>query len=126
MKTRALIEVLILTVLFMVKSMLSFTQSESGYLPSDPIYIETLPVITTSPEFDPLSLPMEVDNSETIYFPRQDNTGIKYIYNQSGTSSCQSVATIFNDFAYEINRLSNVPTNSQDKRYAPNFCWNQA
>jgi hypothetical protein len=47
------------------------------------------------------------------------------MYNQTGeTASCQSVATVFFTFTYEINRLRNVASNSQETRFAPNFSWN--
>lgn len=103
---------------------LAHAQTESGYLPSDPAYISSLPVMTLSPESALLTLPIEVDNSSTIYFPRKDNSSVLYIYDQSGTASCQSVSTIFNTYAYEVNRLRNLPSNSQYTRYAPNFSWN--
>jgi len=103
---------------------LAYAQTESGYLPSDPAYISSLPVMILSPESALLTLPIEVDNSSTIYFPREDDTGDLYIYDQSGTASCQSVSTIFNTYAYEVNRLRNLPSNSQYTRYAPNFSWN--
>lgn len=102
----------------------AYSQSESGYLPSDPAYIASLPIMELTPESAALDLPSEVDNSTTMFFPRRDVSGDLYIYQQSGTSSCQSVSSIFNTFTYEINRLRNVASNTQQTRYAPNYSWN--
>ncbi len=98
--------------------------STSGYCPSSVTYYASLPVVTLSPQSAMLSLPNEIDNSLKPYFPQMDNTNEIYIYDQYPTASCQNVATVWNTFTYEINRLRNLTSNQQETRYAPNFTYN--
>lgn len=70
-----------------------------------------------------MSLPDEVDNITSIYYPHWEDGEI-YFYSQHQTSSCQSVSTIFSTYTFEVNRLRDLASNSQQTRYAPNFSWN--
>jgi hypothetical protein len=106
---------------FLFKGQSQQIDSQSGYLPSSVQYYSGLPLVVPSPASLALSLPSEVDNSTKVFFPREDNSTEKYLYNQTQTASCQNVATTFFTYTYEVNRLRNLVSNSQETRYAPNF-----
>lgn len=97
------------------------SQMQPDLIQCDSVYYNSIPEMVLSPQSALLTLPNAVDNSTFLFFPRRDGGEELYMYNQDGqTSSCQSVATVFFTFAYEINRLRNVESNTQNTRYAPN------
>lgn len=99
------------------------TESTSGYLPSESDYYNSLPIVIPTQQSLSVTLPFEVDNTESIYFPRWDSGDSLYIYSQHGTAACQNIATVFYTFTYEINRLRNVASNTQSTRYVPNLTY---
>ncbi|MCF8235244.1 MAG: hypothetical protein K9G67_08720 [Bacteroidales bacterium] len=92
-------------------------QCDPGYLPSDSSYIDSIPLLTLTLQSEALPLPLEVDNSQEIYFPNA-------FYDQTGTSSCVQSAIVFSAFTYEINRLRGIPSDSWNRQYPPNFVYN--
>lgn len=107
---------------FLLEAQSQQTTTQSGCLPSSVQYYTGLPLVVPTPASLALTLPAEVDNSTKTFFPREDNSSTKYMYNQDPrTSACQNVATAFFTFTYEVNRLRNLTSNTQETRYAPNF-----
>ncbi|MCO5263707.1 MAG: hypothetical protein M9901_12595, partial [Lentimicrobium sp.] len=127
MKNSTILKASLAGLLFMFSISVSYAQevtSTSGYYPSSAEYYESLPVLTITPQSRSLTLPPAVDNSTKPYFPQKDNSNVLYVYHQKTTAACQSVATVWNTFTYEINRLRNVTSNLQETRYVPNFSFN--
>lgn len=110
---------------FLLEAQSQQTTSQSGYLPSSVQYYTGLPLVVPTPASLALTLPVEVDNSTQIFFPQEDNSSTKYMYDQThATASCQNVATAFFTYTYEVNRLRNLVSNTRvcNNKKAPAYC----
>lgn len=114
--------------IFLIASTSVFSQMPSnpypGYIPDAEEYILSLPQMQPNPASMLLTLPTEVDNSEQIFFPKEDNTLINKMYHQEQSGSCSFASSIWYTFTYEINRLRGTPANTPQCRFVPNGGYN--
>ncbi len=102
-----------------------FPDGFTGLIPDSTNWIDSLPEITISQASLNVILPNEVDNSESIYFPWQDETfSKKDLYNQGLTGSCVFASGVWYNYTYEINRKRGVPSTTSTRKYIPNALWN--
>lgn len=96
---------------------------ESGYIPESPDFYA--PPMIANVNSQAISLPIEIDNSTQIYFPKQDGSlSENFLYNQERSGSCVFASTMWYQYTYEINRFRNLASNNSNRRYSPNAGWN--
>jgi len=96
-----------------------------GYQGDDEAYFNSLPQMVLTPQSAATALPSEVDNSQQIFFPHENNsTQNLKLYDQTGTGSCIYVSTVYYAYAYEYNRLKGLAGNTPQTRFAPNSLYN--
>ncbi|MFU8844193.1 MAG: hypothetical protein ACNA7V_10350, partial [Bacteroidales bacterium] len=117
----------------LVFSVFSFSQSTnpaeaSGYEGDGQEFWDNTPHMILTPESEITILPVEVDNSLLMYFPRRINpqTGEieRQIYIQNGNGACAAVSTVHYTLTYELNRLRELYGLYEENKYPANFTWN--
>lgn len=115
-------------VLFLIASNSAFSQmpdnANPGYIPDSADYIRSISQMVPNPASLLLTLPAEVDNSNQIFFPKENNTLVNYMYDQEESGSCSFASTIWYAFTYEINRLRGTAANTPQRRFVPNGGYN--
>ena len=81
----------------------------------DSVIASRIPVMKLPVEYRNRSLPVSVDNSQTIYFPG--------ILDQHMFFTCQQFAGVAYTYAYEINRLLNRQGDLPENRFPPHYTW---
>jgi hypothetical protein len=114
----------LLILLFIINSH-AWTQNEEGLPPSafelkplskeDQEALKKLPELTLPESYRKRDLPTVVDNSMQPY--------MRQVFQQSGLS-CGQAAGIAYNFTYEIDRVRNLPANTNDNLYPTHFTWN--
>lgn len=74
------------------------------------------PQIFLPSEIREIALPAMVDNSEQPF--------MRPVYNQEQSASCQQASTILYNYCYEVNRLRNLPSDTNINQYPDHFAWN--
>ncbi|MCF8369092.1 MAG: T9SS type A sorting domain-containing protein [Bacteroidales bacterium] len=102
--------------------------NETGYIDDDPAFWAGMADLVLSPESGALLLPLEVDNSQLMYFIQRINpqTGEpqRELYIQNGNGACAAVSTVHYNLTYELNRAREVSGLLDENKYPANFTWN--
>ncbi len=74
------------------------------------------PQLFLSSESREMALPAIVDNSKQPF--------LRPVYHQEESASCQQASTILYNYCYEVNRLRNLPSDTNINQYPDHFAWN--
>ena len=78
--------------------------------------LAAIPILRISPESEATTLPSKVDNSIRSWF--------RPIFNQGPDGCCGQAAGVGYAFTYEVNRLRNLPSDTQSNQYPTHFTYN--